>query len=120
MWGTAVMAVTGFVLWFQEWALRLMPTWMIDVATVIHFYEAVLATLSILVWHLYFVVFDPLVYPVDTAWLTGRSAPGRAHERHSFGAQLRRRRGRGVRDRNAPRGKTGNTPAAGKAAEREP
>ncbi len=47
----------------------------------IHFYEAVLATLAIVVWHFYFVLFDPVVYPMDTAWLTGREAPGRAAER---------------------------------------
>jgi hypothetical protein len=54
---------------------------MMDVATVVHFYEAVLATLAIVVWHFYFVIFDPLVYPMDTAWLTGREAPGRTLER---------------------------------------
>jgi len=27
------------------------------------------------------VIFDPVVYPVDSAWLTGRSATGREHER---------------------------------------
>jgi hypothetical protein len=48
---------------------------------VIHFYEAVLATLAILVWHFYAVFFDPVVYPMDPAWLSGRSAPGRALER---------------------------------------
>jgi hypothetical protein len=52
-----------------------------DVATVIHFYEAALATLAILVWHFYAVIFDPLVYPMDTGWLTGREAPGRTLER---------------------------------------
>ena len=35
----------------------------------------------ILIWHLYGVIYDPVVYPVDPAWVTGRSAPGRAHER---------------------------------------
>jgi hypothetical protein len=54
-----------------------------DVATVIHFYEGVLASLAILVWHFYFVIFDPLVYPMDTAWWTGRSVPGRAQEREA-------------------------------------
>ena len=46
-----------------------------------HFYEAVLATLAIVVWHFYFVIFDPLVYPMDSAWITGREAPGRTLER---------------------------------------
>jgi cytochrome b subunit of formate dehydrogenase len=81
VWGTVVMAVTGFILWFENWSLEYLPKWASDVATVVHFYEAVLATLAILVWHFYFVIFDPLVYPMDTAWLTGREAPGRTLER---------------------------------------
>jgi cytochrome b subunit of formate dehydrogenase len=81
VWGTLVMAVTGFVLWFETWSLAHLPKWVMDLATVVHFYEAALATLAILVWHLYFVIFDPLVYPMDTAWLTGREAPGRTLER---------------------------------------
>jgi hypothetical protein len=47
----------------------------------VHFYEAVLATLSILVWHFYFVIFDPEVYPMDTAWLSGESV--RVREPHA-------------------------------------
>ena len=81
MWGTGVMALTGFLLWFENFTLRWMPKWVIDISTVVHFYEAVLATLAILVWHFYFVIFDPLVYPMDTAWLTGREVPGRTLER---------------------------------------
>lgn len=81
MWGTGVMALTGFLLWFENFTLRWMPKWVIDISTVVHYYEAILATLAILVWHLYFVIFDPLVYPMDTAWLTGREVPGRTLER---------------------------------------
>ena len=81
MWGTMVMALTGFLLWFENFTLGHFPKWVADVSTVIHFYEAVLATLAILVWHFYSVMFDPLVYPMDTAWLTGRESPGRALER---------------------------------------
>ncbi len=39
--------------------------WAMDVATTVHFYEAILATLSIAVWHFYHVIFDPAVYPMD-------------------------------------------------------
>ena len=46
-----------------------------------HLYEAILASLAILVWHLYAVIFDPMVYPMDTAWLTGKSVPAREEER---------------------------------------
>ncbi len=83
MWGILVMAATGGILWFENIALRYFPKWFTDVATVIHFYEAVLATLAILVWHFYFVIFDPVVYPMDTAWLTGRAHPGRSLERRA-------------------------------------
>jgi len=81
LWGTLVMAVTGFVLWFENWTLAHLPGWAPNVATTIHYYEAILASLAILVWHLYFVIFDPVVYPMDTTWLTGREAPGRTLER---------------------------------------
>lgn len=74
LWGTAVMAATGVLLWFNDLTLRFLPGWAADLATVVHYYEAILASLSILVWHLYMVVFDPDVYPVDRAFWTGRTS----------------------------------------------
>jgi len=65
MWGTAVMAATGLLLWFNTLALRYFPNWVLDAATAVHFYEAILATLAILIWHMYAVIFDPDVYPLD-------------------------------------------------------
>jgi len=41
----------------------------------------VLATFSILLWHFYMVIFDPSVYPMDRAWLTGKTPAD--HFRHS-------------------------------------
>jgi len=81
MWGTLVMVLTGIALWAETMMLRVFPSWFGDVATVIHFYEAILATLAILVWHFYFVIFDPVVYPMDTAWINGREVPARTMER---------------------------------------
>jgi hypothetical protein len=53
----------------------------VTVATTIHYYEAVLACLAILVWHFYHVIFDPEVYPLNTACLDGRiSEEFQAHE----------------------------------------
>jgi len=82
VWGTAVMALTGVMLWANNLALRYLPKEWLDFATTIHFYEAVLATLAIVVWHLYTVIFDPDVYPLDTAWLTGFSV--RKREQHDL------------------------------------
>jgi cytochrome b subunit of formate dehydrogenase len=73
VWGAGVMIVTGLVLWGNNLMLALFPKLWLDVATSIHFYEALLATLAIVVWHFYTVIFDPDVYPMDTAWLTGVS-----------------------------------------------
>ena len=72
-WGAIVMAVSGLMLWANNLMLRLLPKMWLDVATSVHFYEAVLATLAIVVWHFYSVIFDPDVYPLDTAWMTGVS-----------------------------------------------
>ena len=73
VWGTVIMAISGLLLWFNGLALRWLPKIVLDVATSVHFYEAILACLAIVVWHFYFVIFDPDVYPMDSAWLTGKS-----------------------------------------------
>jgi cytochrome b subunit of formate dehydrogenase len=80
VWGTAVMALTGLMLWAVDYTLVWLPKSWLDIATAVHFYEALLATLSIVIWHFYFVIFDPEVYPVDTAWLNGTSV--RKREAH--------------------------------------
>ncbi len=86
IWGTIVMTVTGFILWFEvEW-LRYFPKWTFDVARAIHFYEAILATLTIIVWHFYSVIFNPDVYPMNWAWITGYLSE---HEmEHEHGLEL--------------------------------
>jgi cytochrome b subunit of formate dehydrogenase len=81
LWGTAITAITGLVLWFENFTLTWLPGWVPEAATVLHFLEAILATLAILIWHFYFVIFDPAVYPMDTAWLTGKPPFSRAEER---------------------------------------
>ena len=89
LWGTVVMAASGFIMWFNSFVLRHFPKWIIDAATALHFYEAILATFSILIWHMYMVVFDPDVYPMDRAWLTGKtSADHLRHTRPAYYADL--------------------------------
>jgi cytochrome b subunit of formate dehydrogenase len=75
VWGSFVMIITGAMLIFTETVLRMLPKVWHDVAQVIHFYEAVLATLAIVVWHFYWVIFDPNEYPMNPAWLIGKKAP---------------------------------------------
>jgi len=88
LWGSLVMTVSGLSLWLVDTTLRYLPTWVPDVATAIHFYEAILATLALLLWHFYRVIFDPDVYPVDWAFWSGDSAASRVRERNEALAPL--------------------------------
>jgi cytochrome b subunit of formate dehydrogenase len=81
MWGTLVMAASGLILWFNNLTLTYLPKWVSDAATALHYYEALLATFAIAIWHGYMVIFDPDVYPMDRSWLTGRASAD--HLRHS-------------------------------------
>jgi len=71
-WGNAVMIATGLVLWFDNFFIQLLSPAVLDVSLVIHYWEAWLATLAILIWHLYNTVFRPSVAPMNTSWLSGK------------------------------------------------
>jgi len=82
VWGTVVMGVTGLVIWFKIDVTHGLPRWVIDVAVTIHYYEAILACLAIVIWHFYHVMFDPDVYPMNFAWLDGKVAKDWHEEEH--------------------------------------
>jgi cytochrome b subunit of formate dehydrogenase len=71
VWGTAIMGLTGLGLWFENTVVQIFPKGLLDVFLVIHYYEAWLAFLAILIWHMYATVFNPRVYPMNPSWLTG-------------------------------------------------
>jgi cytochrome b subunit of formate dehydrogenase len=83
VWGTALMAVTGVMMWAKVWVGDLLARWWVDVATSVHYYEAILATLAIVVWHFYQVFLDPDVYPMNWAWWDGKMPV--EHYRHEHG-----------------------------------
>ena len=72
VWGTGLMAITGLVLWFPVLATAWAPAWVVSISETIHFYEAWLAMLAIVVWHFFFVMVHPDVYPMSWIWLTGK------------------------------------------------
>lgn len=82
VWGTIIMGITGFAIWFKIGVTEILPRWVIDVAITIHYYEAILACLAIIVWHFYHVIFDPDVYPMNWAWLDGKVSEKYHKERH--------------------------------------
>ncbi len=82
VWGTGVMALTGAVLWFPALAVTWLPAISITIAQTIHYYEAWLATLAIVVWHFFFVFFYPAEYPMSWTWLTGKISERAVKEHH--------------------------------------
>ena len=84
VWGLVVMAGTGIMLWAKVLVANLLPRWWLDVATAIHLYEAVLATLAIVVWHFYQVFLDPDVYPMSWAWWDGKVSFEHYREEHAL------------------------------------
>jgi len=72
VWGTVIMIFSGFFLWFDNFAVKWFPKGFLDVMVVVHYYEALLATLAVLIWHLYSTVFDPKVYPMNPSWYSGK------------------------------------------------
>lgn len=69
-WGVAVIGGTGLLLWFPQYFTRLMPGWMINVATTIHSDEALLAVSFIFVVHFFNTHFRPEKFPMDTVIFT--------------------------------------------------
>jgi len=88
VWGGVLMAVTGIMMWGKVWVGNLLARWSIDVATAIHFYEAILATLAIIVWHFYQVFFDPDVAPMNWAWWDGKMSRKHYQEEHGLDSEI--------------------------------
>jgi cytochrome b subunit of formate dehydrogenase len=71
-WGIAVIGSTGFTLWFPELFTLVFPGWAINVATIIHSDEALLATGFIFTVHFFNTHLRPEKFPMDTVIFTGR------------------------------------------------
>jgi len=71
-WGVAVIGTTGLMLWFPEFFTRFLPGWFINVATIVHSDEALLATGFIFTVHFFNTHFRPDKSPMDPVIVTGR------------------------------------------------
>jgi len=71
-WGIAVIGMTGLTLWFPVFFTRFMPGWFINVATIIHSDEALLATGFIFTVHFFNTHLRPEKFPMDITVFTGR------------------------------------------------
>ncbi len=82
LWGNVVMIATGAILWRPDWFLDWTPSWTFDVCRVVHGFEATLAFLAIIVWHMYHVHLRPGAFPMSHVWLSGRISRDELREHH--------------------------------------
>ena len=107
--GGLVMAVTGLMLYFPLWTTLWLPGIFIPAAKTAHSYEAMVALLVIVIWHLYHTVLRPSVFPLDKTMLTGRMSLERLKEEHPLEyARLFPGEGEGMEE---GKGSPGGTPA---------
>ena len=71
-WGIAVIGSTGLTLWFPVFFTRFLPGWFLNVATIIHSDEALLATGFIFTVHFFNTHLRPEKFPMDITVFTGR------------------------------------------------
>ncbi|HKB84866.1 MAG TPA: hypothetical protein VKD08_01760 [Ignavibacteriaceae bacterium] len=71
-WGIFVIGSTGLSLWMPEFFTRFVPGWFINVATIIHSDEALLATGFIFTVHFFNTHLRPEKFPMDIVIFSGR------------------------------------------------
>lgn len=71
-WGVFVIGSTGLTLWMPEFFTRFLPGWFINVATIIHSDEALLATGFIFTVHFFNTHLRPEKFPMDIVIFSGR------------------------------------------------
>lgn len=82
IWGSFVMILTGIVLWGNQALLKFFPKLVFDLSTVIHGFEAILAGLAIVIWHMYTVHFHPDFFPMSRVWLDGNISKENLKKHH--------------------------------------
>ncbi|MCA9932587.1 MAG: cytochrome b/b6 domain-containing protein [Anaerolineales bacterium] len=80
IWGTAVMVITGFMLWNPIATTVLLPGQSIPAALAAHGGEAVLAVVSILIWHMY----NVLIKHRNFSIFTGKLPHHQMEEEHAL------------------------------------
>ncbi len=80
VWGTSVMILTGFILWNPIAVTRILPGQVIPLSLEAHGWEAVLAAVSIVIWHLY----NVLVKHRNLSMFTGTLSHEIMEEEHAL------------------------------------
>jgi len=71
-WGVSMIGFSGLILWFPEFFTHIFPGWFVNVATIIHSDEALLAVGFIFTVHFFNTHLRPDKFPMDPVIFTGR------------------------------------------------
>lgn len=80
--GMNTMGLTGLFLWFPEFFSTLLPGYFINLAQVLHLYEAIIAVALKFVVHIISTHLRPETYPVETSIFTGRTTKEQMMREH--------------------------------------
>lgn len=70
--GSALMILTGLVLWLHTPVMAMVPKWVVDVTTIIHGYEGLILFMILFFWHFYIVHFTRGNFPLQKSIFNGR------------------------------------------------
>lgn len=82
IFGCALMAASGLLLWKGPGALEYLPLWVRNLVLVLHSNEAQLIFVVLILWHLYDVHLANGNFPMNPAWLTGKMKTAVYHRQH--------------------------------------
>lgn len=72
IWGVIIIGGTGLMLWLPTFFTRWLPGWTLNIATVVHSIEALLAASIIFLVHFFNTHLRPGKFPIDMVMLTGQ------------------------------------------------
>ena len=84
IFGALIMVLSGFILYFPIVLSRVLPAELIPAAKVMHTYEALLAFLIVLIWHMAGAHLTPESFPMDTSIFTGRIRKEKLRREHAL------------------------------------
>ncbi len=69
--GITLMTISGFILWFENQSLAILPKWVMDLTFIVHGYQGLLLFLILFIWHIFNVHFSQTAFRINKIWLTG-------------------------------------------------
>lgn len=82
LWGSFVMVITGIILWLCDKFLGVFPKIVFDISMLVHAFEAILAGLTIVIWHMYIAHLHADFFPMNRAWLDGKISKDNIKKHH--------------------------------------